>query len=192
MKRRVCADMTHTDLVKRHLPLVRTIARSVARTLTVRVDVDDLEGHGMEGLLGAARRYDRGRGASFATFAGYRIRGAMVDAVRSLGPFTRQDVAAHRATGADKVPTCPSLRDLAEAVASEDDGAEELALARERRARVQAAVASLPPRERRLIGKVYFEDKMLAHAGSELGLSRSWSSRLHARAVDRLRTLLAE
>jgi RNA polymerase sigma factor for flagellar operon FliA len=57
---------------------------------------------------------------------------------------------------------------------------------------VSEAVQALPARERHFIVKCYFEGKTLVEAGAELGLSRSWSSRLHARAVDKLRQRLME
>jgi RNA polymerase sigma factor for flagellar operon FliA len=60
------------------------------------------------------------------------------------------------------------------------------------RARLRQAIARLPERERHLIKRCYFDDLPLGHAGQELGLSASWTSRLHARAVDRLRDLLAD
>jgi RNA polymerase sigma factor for flagellar operon FliA len=46
------------------------------------VQVDDLIQAGMIGLLEAARKYDGGKGASFETYAGIRIRGAMLDEIR--------------------------------------------------------------------------------------------------------------
>jgi RNA polymerase sigma factor for flagellar operon FliA len=49
----------------------------------------------------------------------------------------------------------------------------------------------LPARERSFLHKHYFEDKTMAEAGAELGLSRYQSCRLHARAVARLRENLA-
>jgi RNA polymerase sigma factor for flagellar operon FliA len=52
---------------------------------------------------------------------------------------------------------------------------------------VAAAVASLPRRERSLVFKCYWEHKDLATASAELGLSKSWGCRLHARAVEQLR-----
>lgn len=54
-------------------------------------------------------------------------------------------------------------------------------------AKVRAAIAELPDRERALVTKHYFEGKNLLEAGEELGISKSWASRLHAQAVDRLR-----
>jgi RNA polymerase sigma factor for flagellar operon FliA len=53
--------------------------------------------------------------------------------------------------------------------------------------RVREALATLPDRERRLMELYYFGDKNLVEAGNELGLSKSWACRLHARAVDLLR-----
>src|SRR5438067_18820 len=85
------------ELVRGHLRLVRAIARRVRRELERPAELDDLVGDGMVGLLQAARRFDRGRGVEFATFAGYRIRGAMFDAARSAGRFSRREVAEFRA-----------------------------------------------------------------------------------------------
>ena len=59
--------------------------------------------------------------------------------------------------------------------------------ARDAPRRVQALLSMLPERERHFIVKHYFEGKSLLEAGFELGLSKSWSSRLHARAILMLR-----
>jgi len=53
--------------------------------------------------------------------------------------------------------------------------------------RIRRAIGALPDKERELLKKHYFEGKDLDEAGSELGISKSWASRLHARAVERLR-----
>ncbi|HEV7559003.1 MAG TPA: sigma-70 family RNA polymerase sigma factor [Kofleriaceae bacterium] len=57
-------------------------------------------------------------------------------------------------------------------------------------AKLPAAIAVLPERERTLMTKVYWEGKTLVEAGGDLGVSKSWASRLHAQAVERLRTLV--
>ena len=57
-------------------------------------------------------------------------------------------------------------------------------------AKLRAAIAELPERERSLMTKVYWEGKTLVEAGGDLGVSKSWASRLHAQAVERLRTLV--
>lgn len=56
--------------------------------------------------------------------------------------------------------------------------------------RVRRALSSLPDKERRLIELYYFEEKTLEEAGAALGLSKSWTSRLHARAIDLLQARL--
>lgn len=59
-------------------------------------------------------------------------------------------------------------------------------------AKIRAAIAELPERERALVTKHYFEGKNLLEAGEELGISKSWASRLHAQAVDKLRRAIDE
>jgi len=70
------------ELVRRHAPLVRRIAYHLMGRLPPNVDVDDLVQAGMIGLLEAARHYASDRSASFETYAGIRIRGAMLDELR--------------------------------------------------------------------------------------------------------------
>jgi len=69
-------------LVMRHAELVKRIAYHLAGRLPPSVDVADLIQAGMLGLLEAADHYAANRGASFETYAGIRIRGAMLDEVR--------------------------------------------------------------------------------------------------------------
>ena len=71
-------------LVRKHADLVKRIAYHLAGRLPPQVEVDDLMQAGMMGLLEAAQNFTAGRGASFETFAGIRIRGAMLDALRKL------------------------------------------------------------------------------------------------------------
>jgi RNA polymerase sigma factor for flagellar operon FliA len=62
----------------------------------------------------------------------------------------------------------------------------------ELRERVKVAIEKLPENERRLLIAYYYESKTLEEAGATIGQSKSWSSRLHARAIERLRDYLAE
>lgn len=71
-------------LVTRHAELVKRIAYHLAGRLPPSVEVDDLIQAGMLGLLEAAANFTADRGASFETYAGIRIRGAMLDALRKL------------------------------------------------------------------------------------------------------------
>lgn len=70
------------QLVDQHVPLVKRIAYHLLGRLPADVQVDDLIQSGVVGLLEAAQQYDPTQGASFETYAGIRIRGAMLDEVR--------------------------------------------------------------------------------------------------------------
>jgi RNA polymerase sigma factor for flagellar operon FliA len=72
------------ELVRRHAPLVRRIAYHLMGRLPASVDVSDLIQAGMIGLLEASRHFATDRGASFETYAGIRIRGAMLDELRRV------------------------------------------------------------------------------------------------------------
>lgn len=70
------------ELVREHATLVKRIAHHMMGRLPESVQVDDLIQSGMIGLLEAAKKYDGEKGASFETYAGIRIRGAMLDEIR--------------------------------------------------------------------------------------------------------------
>lgn len=69
-------------LLEQHASLVARIAHHLKGRLPDTVEVDDLIQAGMIGLLEATQNFQQGQGASFETFAGIRIRGAMLDEVR--------------------------------------------------------------------------------------------------------------
>lgn len=77
----VQGDVTN-DLVVQHAPLVKRIAYHLMGRLPNTVQMDDLVQSGMLGLLEAIKHYDVSQGASFETYAGIRIRGAMLDELR--------------------------------------------------------------------------------------------------------------
>ncbi|MCC2655952.1 MAG: polymerase sigma factor FliA [Panacagrimonas sp.] len=69
-------------LMQQHAGLVKRIAYHLAARLPASVEIDDLIQAGSIGLLEAARNFQGDRGASFETYAGIRIRGAMLDELR--------------------------------------------------------------------------------------------------------------
>ena len=70
-------------LVDHYLPLVRIVAGRMAINLPQHIDKDDLLSSGFFGLLDAIERYDNMRQNKFETYASVRIRGAMLDYLRS-------------------------------------------------------------------------------------------------------------
>jgi len=152
-----------------HLPLVDGVVETMATRAPCWIAADDLVSYGCEGLLEAARRFDDARGVPFEKWAAIRVRGAIVDAIRMHGPYTRDGLA--RTAGHDASDQCESATPEQEMWNAQVRGA------------VRASVARLPQRERQLLERLYFDDETLHVAGERLGLSKSWASRLHARAV---------
>lgn len=69
--------------ILQHLPLVRHIVQKLAETISKSVDVEDLISAGTLGLVKAARAFDQTRQVSFKTYAYIRVRGAVIDELRS-------------------------------------------------------------------------------------------------------------
>ena len=80
---------TEDGLVRKHLPLVKTVVGRLAMTLPPHVDVDDLYSVGVIGLLNAIRNFDESNGASFETYARIRIHGAVIDELRRMDCVSR-------------------------------------------------------------------------------------------------------
>jgi RNA polymerase sigma factor for flagellar operon FliA len=72
------------QLVLEHVGLVKILAARVSRRVPSQVEVNELIGVGMVGLVEAARRYEPSLGVPFEAFARRRIHGAMLDALRGL------------------------------------------------------------------------------------------------------------
>ena len=71
-------------LIQQCLPLVKSTARRLYMYASPSHDADDLASVGIMGLLDAIEKFLPTKGASFKTYAGYRIRGAMLDEIRAL------------------------------------------------------------------------------------------------------------
>lgn len=72
----------NSAFVKEHTPLVKRIAHHLMSKLPATIQAEDLIQAGMIGLLEAAKNFDETKGATFVTYAGIRIRGAMLDEIR--------------------------------------------------------------------------------------------------------------
>jgi RNA polymerase sigma factor for flagellar operon FliA len=71
-------------LILTYAPLVKFVAGRLGATLPSHVDEQDLVSYGLLGLIGAIERFDPGREIKFETYAIARIKGAIIDELRSL------------------------------------------------------------------------------------------------------------
>ena len=110
------------QLIVDHLPLVRHIVQKVVGNLRSRPDADDLISAGTVGLVRAARAYDPSKHTEFKTYAYIRVRGAVIDELRSQSfssPSIRRRIhsirEAHRGLLAEtgQPPTDQDLADRA-------------------------------------------------------------------------------
>jgi len=118
VRRRASVHPDVDELVTNHLPLVGHIARDTAARLPRHLDTDDLAGAGSLALVQAARAFDPTLGVPFGRFAATRIKGAMIDHMRSRDWATRslrsraralEDVVQQLTNGLGRHPTAPEI-----------------------------------------------------------------------------------
>lgn len=78
------ATLDEEALVAQYAPLVKHVAGRIAMFLPPHLEVDDLIGDGVIGLLEAIKKFEPGRNVQFKTYATARIRGAILDGLRRL------------------------------------------------------------------------------------------------------------
>ena len=156
----------------------------------------------------------------FSSFAYYRVRGAILDGVRQMAYLPRKVHAHRRAaetldreaeaaagaratTGAagDAEAAARAIDDILTKTCAayvisvvgqdaEPERADEQLIAAQDRERVRAALEVLDDRARALVEGYYFEDRTLDEMGREMGISKSWASRICSRALGRMREAL--
>ncbi|HEY2734361.1 MAG TPA: sigma-70 family RNA polymerase sigma factor [Polyangiales bacterium] len=212
------------QFVREYEGFVRGVALQTRAQLGLDTPIEDLVAFAFQGLLEARQRFDSSKGVAFKSFAYFRVRGAVLDGVRSMARLPRRAYARLKAaealdqateTSAEGQAAAPQplatdakLRAIdsilgrvaaaytvAVTVEDAEQGAgspEEALLHEERIARMRKAMETLPDRERRMVEGHYFQGKQFDAISAELGISKSWGSRLHAHALDLLREALRD
>ncbi len=204
------------DAVTENLPLVRFIAARIAASIPASVELDDLIQTGTLGLIDAVRRYDPSKGIPFPAYARFRIRGAILDALRSLDWATRSQrterkAIASAAAADGSVQAKPAQRrffSLGPVVslssrreASEDAPApdvpcgenlhpDRLLEANEARELVTRALNVLPDRYRKVVVMYYSGDWSMRDIGRSLGVNESRVSQIHKAALGKMKRAL--
>ncbi len=137
-----------------------------------------------------ARAYQQLKAAQAALYLGE----GEADA-RAADPARRADQARSAAVLREAVGKLTASY-LASAVGQEeerpDESPETIVVHEETKRRLRALVGTLPEREAALVRGFYFEGRRFDHVAEELGISKSWASRLHGKALARLRDGLEE
>lgn len=201
------------ELVRRYMPWVTTIARSVHRRVwAYPVDGDDFVQNATIGLLEAMARFDPGLGVPFQAYARTRVRGAVFNGLRAIlgdrnsvgdrGRFTERSDLLHEAGCGDAFQdVVDSIVGLGlgymldEVVRAGDqcmEGGLAYAQAYEARSQLARAVDRLPSRLKEIIQAHYFRFVPFCQIAADWGLTKGRVSQLHKTALDRLRDALRE
>ena len=194
--------MQGTEFIAQHERMVHGLANRLRRELSLRGDLDDLIAFGFGGLLEARHRFDPSRGVRFQTFAYHRVRGAMLDGVRKMSQLPRRAHERFQAAAETTPTAAPTALDkaftrmtaLSTATVLQgrfgNESPEAVLLKNESITRLLQALPSLSPRQRVLVRGFYFEGRSIDAMARELGISKSWASRLHTNALRELRDAL--
>jgi RNA polymerase sigma factor for flagellar operon FliA len=208
---------TTARLIERYRGYAEALARDIAADLPAHVDRDDLLASAMTGLVEAASRFDPARGAHFKTYAYYRIRGSVFDELARMGGVRQQAVGSQVDAALDDLTESHPSDDPEALIEQIDRVLGRIAAATvllgiqdapieceslesdplhtagldEWRIRLADAMTGLPPDEQTILQMHYFQHATLTECAAQLGKHKAWISRLHARALDRLRDALA-
>ncbi|MGB5221764.1 MAG: sigma-70 family RNA polymerase sigma factor [Polyangiales bacterium] len=195
--------MAGEELIVQHRKMVVGLASRLRRELSLSGDLDDLVAFGFGGLLEAQHRFDPSRGVRFQTFAYHRVRGAMLDGVRQMADLPRRAHERLREETACQPTAAPTPLDKAFTRISArltspspvqgsyaEENPEAALLKNESIERLLGALSRLSMRQRVLLRGRYFEGRPLDAMAAELGVSKSWASRLHTQALEALRAAL--
>jgi RNA polymerase sigma factor for flagellar operon FliA len=211
------AAVDRNGLAEAYRSYARAIAAEVAQKCGTLVERAELESAADLGLVEAASAYDPSRGVQFTTFSYYRIRGAVYDFLRKVGMRPSifevaaneylRDVSSGTPPG-NAEQECEELRNVGGSLATchllslevvtrqiadtSEASPEEQVLQQERRATLHKALAQLPARKRQVLEDYYFKGMSLDEIGRGLGLSRSRVSRIHAKCLEQIRTIMLE
>jgi len=112
-------DTLRNQLVERYMPLVRYNGERIWQRLPDGVELDDLISAGIFGLMNAIDAFDMDRGVKFATYCVQRIRGAMLDELRTMDWVPRlvrskaSKLAVARKTLETQFGRAPTVQELA-------------------------------------------------------------------------------
>jgi RNA polymerase sigma factor for flagellar operon FliA len=183
--------------------------------------LEELESAGYLGLLQAHKNFDPERAVAFSSFAYYRIHGAMIDTCRRLGLMRRQYNKSHNqeAEEIEQTPLIidgMKTRGVREVMGDGESGVRYLAIGmsealieatvlvgkqplsplkssenQELSERLESGLEQLESREFHIIKQYYFAQEKLTEIADRLGVSKSWASRIHSRALEKLRPFLS-
>lgn len=223
-------------MVEEYMPMIRYVARKISSKLPAHIDCEDLVSNGVIGLMDAIEKYDSERNNKFKTYAEFRVRGAILDALRSQDWIPRS--IRDKAKKIEKVKKAleqqlfriPEEREVAKALnvsladyhgllhetnkaslMSIDDMAffnksdknsilkilegnnSSFSIINKKSIQriITKTIQELPERQRIVLSLYYYEEFNLRKIGQVLKVTESRVSQLHSKAIEKLKSRLA-
>ena len=169
------------------------MALSLKKTLPKCVELADLESAGVFGLVRAIENFDPGRGVKFTTYAGPRVRGAMLDWLREVDWVPRQVRSrGEEPVGMESIDRVRLETDGGRAVTGvqlvADESAPDPAGETAHRDMLKALTRGMSRREALVVELYYFADLNMKEIGGVLGCSASRVSQTHSALLPRIRS----
>jgi RNA polymerase sigma factor FliA len=211
-------DLSDDEVIERFSSLVHKIAHTLYRHLQASIHFEDVLAYGMTGLLSAHRRFDEDYQVVFSTYAYYRIRGEILDGCRRSGSDVRnmktldelmainshyeQTLTQPHQSGRCTVECTSHLQrifgdativhQLRRAARPLPPSQRRRIEQRQLREQLRKAMEDIGGKDKEILEMYYFEDMSMDEIGERLGMSKSWVSRVHTRAIDKVRRVLME
>jgi len=184
------------NFVKKYTLMIQCIAHKLApKGNSVGLQYEDLMSAGIIGLYNAIRLF-KFKGIKFQTFLEWKVRGAILDAIREYAPLNR---SYHKKikNNNDKISTfvIPITEENEEIIFSQyishpfEFVNETLRIAKIGMV-LKEAIDRLSDKRKAVIIKYYFEEKSMMEIGKELGIAESTTSQRHTRAIQQLKEML--
>lgn len=186
--------------LSKHLNLVKAMAREIHRRLPRSVEYDDLYQNGVLGLMEAVKKFDSSKRVPFTLYAKFRIRGAILDGLRSsdrltrshrrtvkseemdgnTGPVTISASAPRVADGDESTSIEANLR------SNEADSPYRMFQAQEVRELLDEAMEDLPDRHRRMMHLLFHEGLRASEVAERFQVNESRISQMRGSAIRRI------
>ncbi|MCB0321451.1 MAG: sigma-70 family RNA polymerase sigma factor [Bdellovibrionales bacterium] len=203
--------------LEEHVEWLRKVAMKFCKEFAIHVgEFDELVGIASLGLVEAAERFDPEFGVDFRRFAYSRVRGALLDGIAKISGLSRAGYQKARALKAlcdteerarihesSEVALASVFARAAQAalvhrlsflgeggeelISTSEDSPEDLAERKQTSEMLRSCIHSLPDVERRVLEGYYFQNQTFEEIGVELGRSKGWIFKIHAKAISHIR-----
>lgn len=202
-KYRLTGDMNvRNEIVLMYMDLVKMIAVSMRNIYTGYAESDDIINEGVIALMAAIDGFDPEKNVKFETYAGIRIKGAVIDYLRKLDRVPRtlrklskqlDDNFARLNSELCRTPTDEELLyedNLDENISASSETADAKMYEREKKQVIADAVATLPEKEKQVVTMYYYERLKYSEIAKVMSITQSRVCQIHSKAMLTLKNKL--